>query len=278
MLATKEALRIASRQAEPPWKLKDLMTSFGLRRLSLRSLVTGVQDQRVAYWVNLVDDLPNQAQLTDVNSFVEQVANAPSPQRKTLVKLSTALAGIGGSLVLSKTSWKTVGIAGTYGSLTPIKTVVLDDVVVMDVARGAALVAGGEFLIVAGTATFNPVLILGGEVLVGGGLMAIGVGAWVTIGEIVDKLEQPDRPKPTSQEGDSPSDDVLDFPPDNVGTPPDDLAEAVASGDWSDTGPIQQFIIDGANNVPGEPPVSPGEGDGGGEGGGTGLPIGTGEG
>src|SRR5215510_6021875 len=123
MISTKLALTVASRQTQPPWHLRDLLTTLQLKRISLRSLVAGIGRQTVTFWVKVVD--PSTVDdFFKVAETVEELRNfiksAPLPSKAILVRLSDMLTSAGASLILSKKTFDVVGVSGTVESLAKI--------------------------------------------------------------------------------------------------------------------------------------------------------------
>jgi hypothetical protein len=244
MLTTGQALAIASRKPLPPWSTRDLMAEWGLNRLSLRSFVDGIDRQNLTIWINIADYI-DFSFVTDIASLNRAVIAAPSPMRKSMVVLYEEMATVGVSLLVSGTTWKTVGLSGKTEAMAHIKAFQIKD-------YSTALGAFGGAAGIVGTAIFAVGLIpspWSPFLLVGGGAIA-GAGAGAFTAQMIIELQKDTPPsKPTSELDLDPTQDQLDFPDDNIGSPPRDIMDAIAAGVG-----VDKFILGDTNDLPDNPP------------------------
>lgn len=126
MLTVNQLLGIMTRSSVPPWRVRDLRTIFKMKPttpLSLRSVLTGVQGQKVVFFVEVRDA----SILKSVHMLAELQAiwKKSVPTKTTWDELSQILASSGASVnFLSKTNWQnSAGIAGTVESLVGVPTI-----------------------------------------------------------------------------------------------------------------------------------------------------------
>jgi hypothetical protein len=167
MLTAKQLLGIATRRSVPPWRLGELRTIFKVpptTPLSLRSVLNGVQGQKVVFFVEVRDA----SILKSVHTLAELQAmwKKSVPTKATWAQLSQILSSPGGSLKFLSNNWLSTGITGRVGSFAAVPTIRITDhsfegVVHIAEAAGAASIllielagevptAASPYLVVAG--------------------------------------------------------------------------------------------------------------------------------
>jgi hypothetical protein len=168
MLTVKQLLAITTRRSVPPWRVRDLLTVFTLKEISLRSIISGVQGQNVVFFVKVQDA----SLLKSVKNLEElQALFAKSvPTKTTWGQLAKILSAFGGFKFLSN-NWMTVGIAGTVDAFVGVPTLgITNDPNIWEFLGGAG--AAGAVLMAIGAATADPLIFY-----VGVGIASSSAGA-----------------------------------------------------------------------------------------------------
>lgn len=253
MLTTIQALVIASQKTEPPWSLRQLINEYQLRKItrvrvgtidasvlmeeylsrekSLRSFIRGVANQKTVIWVKVADPSQiNPLSFSDLQSLQRAIDNAPTPSRALLDSLSQVVKPMGVSLVISKNTWRVIGLFGSNDSLNRVPALHINDM-----SAAAPYFATGTGAFGGALVAISMVPEPASPILFGIGYFFIGMGAGFSLGKGVLELKKPPEPQksPTSSS-------LGDFPDDSIGSPPEDIKDMMATGDGGDYG---DFII-----------------------------------
>jgi hypothetical protein len=298
MLTTRQAL-VVSGQNGDTLHLNALLTEFPARPLSLKSVITAYEKQRLVVFVSLVSTKVFRSPgVLSMDEVIQASIGAQGQMDgREVLALSSKLREQGLSLRVLDRDLRKAAIIGTAPSLVNAPTTVVNDGNLLKIqdrfagaeaAGGIAAGVGGVIIAIAFIPEpFSPVLLIIGGVLLGGGA-GFGIGAGV-----MDILH--DTPPPPKSNSPETSTTPNDAGPDGPDGQTIELPNAVAVGSppdgFSTDGVLQQlgdiaidFSVDFVlSDLPvGFDPVNgdglPGYGDGG-DGGGAGddgdiIPVG----
>lgn len=170
MLTIEQLVTIETQSSTFPLHVRDLHKKFGPGPLSLRSIISKVEAQKAAFFVQIRDT----SILKNVNSLAQLQAawRKSAPSKATLDQFSQILSSTGGSIVYLSRDWQTVGITGTTASLASLPATALH---ARDDSGSDTTVITGLGMVTGSTAVLAQIL------------MAAGAGplGWVAIVGIV---------------------------------------------------------------------------------------------
>lgn len=181
MLTARQMVTLATQSSVPPLHLSDLAKMYTVNPLSLRSVANLMQQQKTY----LLCDVRSISLLSTVSSYTQlqsSFATAGALSKAELAQFASILSAASGSITSLSKDRKTVGIAGTLGSLAGLNAYRLD------VLTGAAPLAPDTpqpRLTPDQWATLGKVLLGVGGVLI----LLSGVPAAAVLGIIVAILE-----------------------------------------------------------------------------------------
>jgi hypothetical protein len=125
MLTVKEAMMFWTRQAMPPWRAGELKAKLGVDKLSLRVVLQGVSEARVA----ILMDVRDPEILSGVQSLAElrQAWKASRPSDETLKLTRDALNGAGIDIVYSAPFGQQIAVRGALNEINQIRWVKVDE-------------------------------------------------------------------------------------------------------------------------------------------------------
>ena len=292
MLTVRQLLVVSGQNSGDTLNTNALRAEFPVRPLSLRSVITAYEKQRLVVFVSLISTrvllLPHIRTMDDLLEAAKGV-NGQIDGSEVLA-LSSRLHEQGLSLRLLDKGLRRAAIIGTVPALVNVPTIPINNgnlLHVLDVSGGVAQVAGGVgiaggTLIAIGLAT-GPI----GWITVAGVLVS-GAAAGTLIGNGIFDIWQGDpKPVPRSDSNDNnstpndlgsdgPGDETIEIP--NavaLGSPPDDLnVDEVLQqlGDFTVDFSVDMVLSDlpvgfDTSTGAGLPGIPSGDGEGGGDGG-----------
>jgi len=166
-----------------PWPLKDLLSLYKVKTLSLRSLVTKVSEAKAIYYVE-VRDLELLKGVSTVSGLKGKWA-AAVPSRATLIAFNKILNSAGATIVYISFDWRTVGIYGSFASIVNISGKSVGDPLLTEVATDTKFIsnaANGLLVLGAGTAGSGLIPEPASPVLIGVGAGIFAAGALLKLG------------------------------------------------------------------------------------------------
>jgi hypothetical protein len=241
MLTCKQALKLATRKTEPPWKFGDLPPVFGRtpgQAMSVKVFLNRVEDAKTLLFLEIRD----MSIILESNGLGELTAKWETyrgASKATLEQIEAVFGARGGAVTFISPDRRSVAISGGMGNLIQVQGLHITDInwgPTKDIASGMGLVGAGVGL--AGTLPGPQQIYL----LAGGGVLLGAAGLTYIEAGIYDALTAPSvhTIDEVTVVGEVPqgvdSGNVVNAEPVNISDIPEEPPEEPAEGEVPDGG------------------------------------------